>query len=259
MATKVRRVPGDDPAGEQPIITPARFLGLSDVRAADNHRTVAVAAFCPLHGLVDKAGARPLARQLLSHINPAQQFEATIEGRDVLMVERVYGGPVCATVVEEMAYLGVQHVIGCGYSGSLRAEIRPGDVVLATSGLASDGTTGEYTDAEEVRPSRGMLKAYGKLDASLRERVRPACVWTTDAIYREYPSKVAAWVERGADVVNMDTSPLYAVSQAVDIEAIYLSVVSDHVGGEEWEEDFSRIGDAVDCLHDLVCRLIGAL
>jgi uridine phosphorylase len=220
---------------------------------------VTIVAFCPFRGLLDKVSARPAARPLLSHINPGQQFQATVEGRDVLMVERVYGGPVCATVIEEMAYLGVRHVIGCGYSGSLRAEIRPGEIVLATSGLASDGTTHEYTDAEEVRPSGAMLEAYAKLGASSRERVRAARVWTTDAIYREYPSKVAAWAERGADVVNMDTSPLYAVSEAVGIEAIYFSVISDYVGAEEWEEDFSEVGDAVDALHALVLTLIGAL
>ncbi len=241
--------------GEQPIITPARFLALNEVTPADNECTAAIVAFCPFYGLTERANARPLGRQLLSHVNPAQQFQAAIEGRDVLMVERVYGGPVCATVIEEMAYLGVQRVIGCGYSGSLRADIRPGDIVLAASGLVSDGTSRQYTDAGEVHPGRGMLEAYATLDASVRGRVHPVCVWTTDAIYREYPSQVAAWARRGADVVNMDTSPLYAVSQAVGVEAIYVSVVSDHVGADEWVESFRGIDDAVSTLQQIVLEL----
>lgn len=249
----------ENASGEQPIIAPARFLGLNQITPVDNRCAVGIVAFCPFHGLAEKADARPLGRPLLSHINRAQQLQATIAGRDVLMVERVYGGPVCATVIEEMAYLGVQRVIGCGYSGSLRADIMPGDIVVATLGYASDGTTREYTEADEVGPSGRALAAYEELDAALRDGVRSACVWTTDAIYREYPSKVAAWADRGADVVNMDTSPLYAVSQSVGIEAIYLSVVSDYVGADEWVESFRGIDDAMARLHQIVLRLAAAV
>lgn len=256
---KVIHVAPDGRRPDEPIITPARFLGLSGVTPADSPCTSAIVAFCPFHGLTGKAGARPLGRQLLTHLNPAQQYRATIGGRDVLMVERVYGGPVCATVIEEMAYLGVSHVVGYGYCGSLRPDVEPADIVLATSGLVSDGTSREYTTAGEAEPGPGMLRAYAKLEPSVRERVRPVTVWTTDAIYREYPAGVAAWRKAGADVVNMDTSHLYAVSRAVGIDAIYLSVVSDYVGGDEWEEDFTAIGDALDDLHHLVLNLASAV
>ncbi len=59
-------------------------------------------------------------------------------------------------------------------------------------------------------------------------------VWTTDALYREFPSKVAYWRGRGARFVNLETASLYAVSREKGLRAAYLSVVSDHLTDGKW-------------------------
>ncbi len=241
---------------ETPVIAPSQFLRLEGVRSEDNRCTVAIVAFCPFRAMKGKANARPLDRSLFSHLHPAHQFQGLVGGAEVLMVERVYGGPVCATVVEEMAYLGVKHVIGYGYSGSLRQGIAPGSIVLASSGIVSDGTSREYSKGDVVEASASLMSTYERLDASVRTRVYSGRAWTTDAIYREYPSKIQFWIERGADFVNMDTSHFYAVSRAVGIEALYFSVISDYVGGKEWKEDFLNIEDSIESLQDMVLKLV---
>lgn len=172
------------------------------------------------------------------------------------MVDCVYGGPVCAAVLEEMAHLGVKHVIGYGYSGSLREEIAPGRIVLATSAIVSDGTSREYTTASRVEASAVLMAVYEKLDAELRAHVSEGQVWTTDALYREYPSKIQSWVKAGADFVNMDTSHFYAVSRAVGVESLYFSLISDYVGGEEWYQQFLNIGESRELLQDIVLKLV---
>ncbi|HIE27680.1 TPA: hypothetical protein EYP66_10365 [Candidatus Poribacteria bacterium] len=220
----------DNAMEEKPIITPSQFLTLEGITSEDNQCTVAIVAFCPFHEMKDKARARSLDKSLFVHIDLSHQFHGFANGRQFLMVDCVYGGPVCATVIEEMAYLGVKHVIGYGYSGSLRKEIMPGSIVLALSAIVSDGTSREYSEASEVKASAVLLSKFDKLDVSLRNRVFSGKAWTTDAIYREYPSKIQSWLKAGADLVNMDTSHFCAVSQAVGIEALYFSLISDYVG-----------------------------
>ena len=241
---------------EVPIITPSEFLSMEGITSEDNECTVAILAFCPFHSLKDKARARPLNKSLFIHIDQIHQFHGFIDQRQVLMIDCVYGGPVCATVVEEMAYLGVKYVIGYGYSGSLRREIIPGSIVLASSGIVSDGTSREYSEASEVKASAVLMAAYDKLDGSLRDHVLPGKAWTTDAIYREYPSKARSWLHAGADFINMDTSHFYAVSQAVGIEALYFSLISDYVGREKWEQKFLSIGESRERLREMILKLI---
>ena len=240
---------------EKPVITPAQFLAIEGVKPDDNRCEVAIVGCCPFHGMTDKAAARPLEKSLFINVDRAHQFVGTTGGHEVLMVDCVYGGPVCATVVEEMAVLGARRAIGFGWAGSLRKDIPPGSVVLASSGIVSDGASREYSSAREVAASPSLVRAFEGLDAPLRAGVRAGVAWTTDAMYREYPSRIGAWREAGADFVNMDTSHFYAVSQAVGIDALYFAVISDYVGGEEWDQQFGNLRESREQLEELVLRL----
>lgn len=240
---------------ETPIITPSQFLSLEGITGEDNQCEVAIIGFCSFRQMKEKLHARPLEKSLFVHIDVAHQFHGFIDGHQILMVDCVYGGPVCATVIEEMAHLGVKYVIGYGYSGALREEFIPGSIVLASSGIVSDGTSREYSKSSEVKASEHLMTQYDKLDAYLRDGVLPGKTWTTDAIYREYPSKIQSWLQAGADFVNMDTSHFYAVSSAVGIEALYFSLISDYVGGKKWEQQFQNLEQSMAQLHEIVLKL----
>src|SRR5262249_23376455 len=88
-----------------------------------------------------------------------------------------------------------------------------------------------------------------------------ATVWTTDALYREYPEDVATWRARGAAVVNMDTAHFYAVSHVVGMSAAYACVVSDCVEAATWDDGHQDISQAMGTLQDLIIatltRIVG--
>lgn len=162
-----------------------------------------------------------------------------------------------ATVMEELAHYGINKVVGYGYAGSLTQAIPVGQIVLADSAIVSDGTSREYLpDAELVYPDREMARQFQACAAVANVTIRKARVWTTDVIYREYPEKIVRWRQAGADVVNMDTAHFYAVSNVVGISAMYACVVSDCVEGPAWDDGFARIGQAVDCLQDLLLMVL---
>ena len=217
---------------ETPIITPSQFLSAEGIARADDTCLAAIIAFCPFHDMQDKACARPLAEPLFTHVDLAHQYRGLVGGRPILMVDAVYGGPVCATVLEEMAHHGVKFAVGYGYAGSLRREIPPGSLVVAASAVASDGTSRAYVSTPEVQAGAALLAVYDRLDPVHRDGIRKGKAWSTDAIYREYPSRIRSWTRAGADFVNMDTSHFYAVSQAVGIDAISFSLISDYVAAE---------------------------
>jgi purine-nucleoside phosphorylase len=132
-----------------------------------------------------------------------------------------------------------------------------GQIVLGDAAVLSDGTAREYLpDAEIVYPDHELAQRLYECAVRTGVKVRGAKVWTTDAIYREYPEKVAGWRQAGAQVVNMDTSHFYAVSDVVGIAAVYACVVSDCVEGPVWDDGFARIQPAMSDLQDLVLEVL---
>ena len=162
-----------------------------------------------------------------------------------------------ATVMEELAHYGINKVVGYGYAGSLTQAIPVGQIVLADSAIVSDGTSREYLpDAELVYPDGEVARQFRTCAAAAGVTIRKARVWTTDAIYREYPERIARWREAGAEVVNMDVAHFYAVSSVVGMSAVYACVVSDCVEGPTWDDGFAHVEQAVDCLQDLILTVL---
>jgi len=209
--------------------------------------------------------AEPLPERIFSHLDEAHQFVAPVQtGRigdsRILALECLYGGPLSATVVEELAHYGIKKVIGYGYAGSLTRDVPVGRIVLADAAIVSDGTSREYLpDTRVVHPDRELVRHLCECTVKSNVAVHRGTVWTTDAIYREYPERIAQWRRAGADVVNMDTAHFYAVSQVVGISAVYACVVSDCVEGPAWEDGFARVGQAMSDLQDVIVDVLAEI
>ena len=237
----------------KPIVTPAKWLEHDSLPEDLTPCPAAVAAFCHLYDMKDKLRAQPVPHSLLSHLGASHQYAARIGASNVLAVEGLYGGPLSATVLEELAHYGIKLVIGYGYAGSLTRTIPIGSIVRARSAVVSDGTSREYLPEEQyVCPAEDLARSFRESASQLGHELTEATVWTTDALYREYPEKIAAWRQAGADLVNMDTGHFYAVSRVVGISAVYACVVSDCVEGPHWEDGFERIRTSMGHLHEIV-------
>jgi len=125
----------------------------------------------------------------------SRYWETWIRDDGVVLVGPIFGGPACAAVLEELSALGVEQVIGYGYSGALDSAIPLLSIMVADSGFCSDGTLKEYTGSDEVFADPEMMERL--LDLIQRRGIKPETgkVWTTDAIFREFPSRCACWKE----------------------------------------------------------------
>ena len=229
-----------------PYITPEVFM---QGRFDDNPRPewkTAVLCFRDLEGsglLVQGLGARPLGYQVLTGMgefpgNPLPYtHELAIGQARVGVIARCgWGGPQTAILVEELAYIGVTKIIGIGAVGSIDPAIPKGSQVVAQVALTTDGTSKAYTDAPELMGDALLCSLALAAGERLSTGVRKVCAVTTDAIYRETEAVVEAWRTKGAQVVNMETSALYAASATCGISSVWIGHVSDSMRGSEWEE-----------------------
>jgi len=170
----------------QPIITPGKFLGHDSLPPEPESCLLAVVGFCRFYDMKHKLSAEPLSESFFSHLDRSHQFVGHVASSKILALDCLYGGPLSATVVEELVHYGIKKVVGYGYAGSLTRTIPIGQIVLADAAVVSDGTSREYLpDAEFVCPDRELAHHLRECAAKAGITIRGVKVWITDAIYRE--------------------------------------------------------------------------
>ncbi len=221
----------DDRRGnpERPLIAAEELVFSSGVGLGQRRLRSALLSCMPVGEMKDRFCQKDALEFPLS-----RYWDSWVREDGVVLVGPVFGGPMCSVILEELFALGVRSVVGYGYSGCLDSEVAPASIMVAESSFCSDGTSKEYCTDDEVSADAGMLD---RLQGLIRKRgIEPVAgkVWTTDALYREFPSKVAHWREKGARFVNLETASLYAVSREKGFGAVYLSVVSDSLVDGKW-------------------------
>ena len=221
--------------GERPIVTPEETLSIRGVDIEALRFPMAALLFRGKDDsdrLLEAFGVEPSASTVFG---TGSEGIKTVGDKKVFIVGRMmYGGPYTASVLEKLRVFGVQRVIGIGVCGSLVEDAPPGTWLIADGAFCSDGTSKEYTTAEMVYPDEDMLRIAEEAFSRRGLVVRRGKVWTTDAVYREFPSKVAYWRDRGVLFVNMEAAPFYAAAETLGMKAIYVGYVSDYIGGREW-------------------------
>ena len=111
---------------------------------------------------------------------------------EVFLVKGIIGSPAIGGFLEEMIGKGINEVLFIGGAGSLvKSEL--GRIFLVTSAIRDEGFSYHY------------LPASRYVDADR--------VWTTDAFYRETPSKIKRRIAEGAKLVEMEQAGLIALCQ----------------------------------------------
>jgi uridine phosphorylase len=237
---------------EKPLICAENLVSVGKyLELTQYHLTKAVLAFLPLKGMSKKFCEKHGCPFPMSHY-----WDTWVREDGTILVGPVFGGPMCAAILEELSAIGVKYAVGYGASGTLDSNVPPCSIMVASSGLCSDGTSKEYSASREVPADTGMLKA---LMNAMSRRGLPEIrgkVWTTDAIYREFPSTVMYWKKQGANFVNMETSPFYAVARKKGIKTVYLSAISDNVSGEEWSGWFENFDQAMEQIWEICLEVV---
>ena len=233
-----------------PHLTPESLVGRRFSEDTFAGITVALVGFCPRPAILDNYNPRNTRDQYFVHVPPAGVQLCSHAGIEFLSLVHVYGGPVASALIEELAYYGIEVALAYGLAGGLGTKnLKMGDLYLVERALALDGTTPHYTE-DRLIPSNGFLNARIEELAprSGLPQIKRVQAMTGDAIYREYDEELEHAREAGCDIVNCDSSHLFAVSREVGIRTTQCGVISDVAvgGGDEWESDLAVMLSAGD-------------
>jgi uridine phosphorylase len=243
---------------EKPLIVPR--LSEPHMEIMDKyHPTKAILAFLPVGNMSVEFGNKGDVQSAFLPYWESWNWRGWIREDGIILAGPIWGGSMCATIIEELSVLGVEHFIGYGASGSLDSSISLGSIMVAESSFCSDGTSREYSGKEETYPDSEMTLLLK--DIIQRHGIKPVVgkVWSTDAIYREYPSKVTYWKHKGAKFVNMDTASLFAVTAAKGLKAAYLSAVSDILYDDRWSGWHTEFDQPLETVRKICLEIAAEL
>ena len=123
---------------------------------------------------------------------------------EVLVTLGQVGCPACAGNLDLFNAMGVQKVMFCGGGGVLDKTIQVGQLLLVEGAIRDEGFSYHYLPASRViyTAPESTQKIAGYLDHAGIPYLR-GLTWTTDAIFRETPERIARRKAEGARIVEM--------------------------------------------------------
>lgn len=194
---------------------------------------------CFFQEVIDKTCRQtnaPVIFQTASEIGRNPTYALEVEERHAAVMHPGVGAPLAGAFLEEMIALGCRKIIAVGGAGVLNRELTVGHAIIPTSAVRDEGTSYHYLPpGREVEPSKVAVEA---IRHTLEHHHIPYVVgktWTTDAIYRETPAKIARRKAEGCLCVEMEAAAFFAVAQFREITFGQLLYGGDDVSGDEWD------------------------
>jgi len=224
----------------RPILTPQTVLSLRGVNADECHFDTAVLCFRGPEASDLLLDAFQVQKQEGLYLYGTQPHGGEVGEKHLLILPTlIWGGPMMGILLEELAVLGIKTAIGFGAAGSLVSPDHMGGLLITKAALCLDGASREYADAELAYPDPDLLRLAVKLSEAQAVSPILSTINTTDALYRETPGKIAQWRNLGAEFVNLETGPFYAVASFLEMRAVYLGLVTDYVAEDrEWQHGY---------------------
>ena len=166
------------------------------------------------------------------------------------------GAPYATMVLETLIAWGVRKFIFLGWCGSISAEAKIGDIIVPTSAIIDEGTSGHYKE-DDHRMSFPSEVMVARLRAALDQKnlkYHHGRVWSTDAIYRETRAKVENYQRQDVIGVEMEISALFTVAQFRKVDIGAMVVVSDELAAFKWRPGFKM--DAFKHGRKAACTVI---
>ncbi len=225
----------------------------SDRNAIINPRSVATPVKMPDHCVlcffqeaIESLHHRD-ALQVITHLSSEMGkhpiYEWRCRDQPVALVHPGVGAPLAAALFEEVIALGCGTFMMCGGAGVLDKSIAAGHLVIPTVAVRDEGTSYHY-----LPPSRDVAATPRAIEAIVHTLTAAQIpfllgkTWTTDALYRETPGKIALRKAEGCLTVEMEAAALFAVAQYRQVALGQLLYGGDDVSGLTWDrrEAFDR-------------------
>lgn len=145
------------------------------------------------------------------------------------------GAGTVVTQTQNLAYLGTTQFVIVGTAGSISPRLRPGATVIPNAAVRDDGNSQHY-----LRPCR-LATPSQLLSGRLHELLPHATsgvTWTVATPYRITLQELEIHGGAGVVAVEMEAAALFAVAEAIAVQAAAALVISDVTTPSEHVEDW---------------------
>ncbi len=159
-----------------------------------------------------------------------------------------FGSPVMVSICEEFRSLGTASFLLLGVAGRLSEAIAEGEVLDISTALSEEGTSNHYR-----KPTDSILRAVNPFD--LKGNFRRVRTVSTDAPFRETSDQISKWKSQAAELVDMETSALFAFANFYDLQAGSVLVGADSLCHDKWQmiTDMKRVNKSLlDALEQIL-------
>jgi membrane protein DedA with SNARE-associated domain/uridine phosphorylase len=161
----------------------------------------------------------------------------------ITLMAPALGAPYAVMVLEKLIALGARMVLALGWCGSLQPHLAVGDLVLPTSAVSTEGTSGHYPlNGQPVAPETDLVGGLRRLLQTTEARWQEGAVWSTDGFYRETIELVQHYQGQGVLGVDMEMAALFTVGRFRRVPVAGLLVVSDELATLQWNPGYRTAG-----------------
>lgn len=189
-----------------------------------------------ISGLLAQGMLQPLAAHG-SEMGELPLYEMRFQDKRLAVIQAPVGASFAAALLEELIARGFDSFMVCGGCGVLDRQITVGHLLIPTSAVRDEGTSYHYLPAsrEVAAIPEGLAAIKGVLEAHAVPYILTK-VWTTDAIYRETPAKVALRKAEGCLAVEMEAAAYMAVARFRNVRLGQILYAGDDVSGSSWDQ-----------------------
>jgi uridine phosphorylase len=163
-------------------------------------------------------------------------YEIAFQNQRLAFFHPGIGGPLSASLLEEVIAFGCQKFMACGGCGVLEEGIDVGHLIVVSGAIRDEGISYHYLPpAREVRANEAGVRALTELLERSEAPYRVGKTWTTDAPYRETANKIAKRRAEGCLTVEMEAAGLMAVAQFRNVILGQVLYGGDDLSGAEWD------------------------
>ena len=215
----------------QALIEPGRVI-----RSIDAPPGCVVCFFQEVIDALRQAGRLTQIAELSSEIGKHPVYEFRMDERRLALFHPGVGAPLAAGLLEEVIALGCRKFVACGGCGVLDRSIAVGHVLVPESAVRDEGTSYHYLPpGREVGASpNAVATIQSTLQAHGVEHI-VAKTWTTDAIYRETPARIARRKAEGCLAVEMEAAAFFAVARFRGVDFGQVLYGGDDISGDTWD------------------------
>lgn len=190
---------------------------------------------------------------LVRHVAPHAQgsrrlytsrlIQTASERGDLTIVGPLMGAPYAVMLLETLLAWGAREFLFVGWCGGIDPETTIGDLIWVDAAHIDEGTSPAYGQQWQgcVKPPGSRLaQRAAKVLGSTGLDLRRGSVWTTDAIFRETPTRVAHFQDAGALAVEMEVAAIYSAAAFHGAASLALLTVSDLLADFTWQPGFKH-------------------